>query len=279
MAYKTIPIIKKICQSKKLEYKIEVTRYANHAQEIIKSYNDKKDIVLYSVGGDGTLLEIINYINPLIPVGLIPCGSGNDFYRYFNGVNKNIEDNIKKTIEAEPINIDIGQTNMMKYANTTSLGIDAKINYDASRLIRKTFITKGPAYILSILYNVIFLRSLKVKMEVDGINKDGEYYIICLMNGSYYGNGACAAPLALVDDGYFDLVLFKKASRLRTYKTLVKYLKGKATLKDGMETIRCKQISVDSMDKMCCQSDGENYISKHLDAKILHNYLKLKIAK
>ena len=231
------------------------------------------------MGGDGTFLETVNSINPDIPVGLIPCGSGNDFYRYFGGVNKDIEKNIKDTIEVEPRHIDIGQTDVMKYANTTSLGIDAKITFDASKMIRNSFITKGPAYVLSIIYNVIFLKSLKVKMTVDGVNRDGEYYIICLMNGSYYGNGAKAAPLALIDDGYFDLILFKKANRIKTYKTLVKYLKGKATIKDGIETIHCKELVVDSIEDMICQSDGENYVTKHLDVKMLHNYLKLKVSK
>ncbi len=279
IAYKSIPLIEKICKELNLDYKIEISNYKGHIIEIVKSYNDQKDIILYSVGGDGTLLETVNNINPDISLGLIPCGSGNDFYRYFGGVNNNIEKNIKDTINVKEQYIDIGQSDVTKFANTTSLGIDAKINYDASKMIRKSFITKGPAYVLSIIYNAIFLKSLKVKMMVDGIDRCGEYYIICLMNGSYYGNGACAAPLAEINDGYFDLVLFKKANRFKTYKTLVKYLKGKATLKDGVEVIRCKDIVVDSIDYMTCQSDGENYITKHLDCHILHNYLKLKVSK
>lgn len=278
-AFKAIPLIEKVCNEKKLDYMIEVTQYANHTKEIIEKYNNEKDITIYSVGGDGTFLETVNSINPDIPVGLIPCGSGNDFYRYFGGVNKTLEKNIKDTIEVKPKYIDIGQTDVMKYANTTSLGIDAKITFDASKMIRNSFITKGPAYVLSIIYNAIFLKSLKVKMTVDGVIRDGEYYIICLMNGSYYGNGAKAAPLAQIDDGYFDLILFKKANRIKTYKTLVKYLKGKATIKDGIETIRCKELIVDSNEDMICQSDGENYVTKHLDVKMLHNYLKLKVSK
>ena len=169
-AFKAIPLIEKVCKEKKLDYMIEVTQYPNHTKEIIEKYNNDKDIIIYSVGGDGTFLETVNSINPEIPVGLIPCGSGNDFYRYFGGVNKDIENNIRNTIEAEPRYIDIGQTDVMKYANTTSLGIDAKINFDASKMIRKSFITKGPAYVLSIISNVIILKSLKVKMSVDGVN-------------------------------------------------------------------------------------------------------------
>ena len=80
-AFKTIPLIEKVCKEMKLDYMIEVTQYANHTKEIIEKYNNDKDIIIYSVGGDGTFLETVNSINPEIPVGLIPCGSGNDFYR------------------------------------------------------------------------------------------------------------------------------------------------------------------------------------------------------
>ena len=278
-ALKAIPYIEEICQKEKLDYEIKVTQYPDHGKDIIKEYNSYKDITIYAVGGDGTFLEAVNNINPDIPLGLIPCGSGNDFYRYFGGVNKDIEQNIKNTIDIESRCVDVGQSDKMKFINTTSLGIDAKINYDASKMIRKSFVTKGPAYVLSIIYNAIFLKSLNVKMNVDGKNRDGEYYIICNMNGSYYGNGACAAPLAKVDDGYFDLVLFKKANRLKVYKTLVKYLKGKATIKDGVEVVRCKEVIIDSNDEMTCQSDGENYLTKHLDLHMLPKYLKLKVSK
>ncbi len=278
-ALKAIPYIEEICQKEKLDYEIKVTQYPDHGKDIIKEYNSYKDITIYAVGGDGTFLEAVNNINPDIPLGLIPCGSGNDFYRYFGGVNKDLKTNIINTIHAKERLIDIGQSDVMKFANTTSLGIDAKINYDASKMIRKSFVTKGPAYVLSIIYNAIFLKSLNVKMIVDGKNRDGEYYIICNMNGSYYGNGACAAPLAKVDDGYFDLVLFKKANRLKVYKTLVKYLKGKATIKDGVEVVRCKEVIIDSNDEMTCQSDGENYLTKHLDLHMLPKYLKLKVSK
>ncbi len=278
-ALKAIPFIEKVCNEKQLDYEIKVTEYPTHGKDIINDFNKNTNVIMYAVGGDGTFLEAVNNINPNIPLGLIPCGSGNDFYRYFGGVSKDLEKNIRNTIEIKEKLIDIGQSDKMKFANTTSLGIDAKINYDASRLIRKSFITKGPAYVLSIIYNAIFLKSLKVKMLVDGEDKSDEYYIICTMNGSYYGNGACAAPNALVNDGYFDLVLFKKANRFKVYKTLVKYLKGKATIKDGVEIVRCKDIFIDSNEDMTCQSDGENYITKHLECHILHNYLKLKVSK
>ena len=39
------------------------------------------DLRVYACGGDGTLFEVINGVNGQVPVGVIPCGSGNDFVK------------------------------------------------------------------------------------------------------------------------------------------------------------------------------------------------------
>lgn len=278
-AYNNIDTIKKVCEELGVDYKIEVTEYPGHCEEIVKSYNDQKDITIYSVGGDGTYLDVVNAINNDIPIGLIPCGSGNDYYRYFGGINKDYENLIRNTIKNEPIVVDCGINNYMKFANTTSLGIDAKINFDASKMIRKTIITKGPAYILSIIANAIILKPCNVKMFVDGVDYSGSYYIISCMNGRFYGNGVEASPSSDLTDGYFDLVLYKKNTRFQVYKTLIKYLSGKATEKDNVQRIRCKHIEIDSENEMECQSDGENYMTNHLVIDMLEKYIKLKISK
>ena len=67
-AYKSIPLIEKVCKELNIEYVIEVSNYKGHIKEIVKSYSNQKDIILYSVGGDGTFLEIISDINPSIPL-------------------------------------------------------------------------------------------------------------------------------------------------------------------------------------------------------------------
>ncbi|MDO4500156.1 MAG: YegS/Rv2252/BmrU family lipid kinase [Erysipelotrichaceae bacterium] len=277
-AFKLIPTIEKICKEKNLDYAIEVTDYPSHIKDMMKNHYDDSDTIVYSVGGDGTFLDVVNYVNPQMIVGLIPAGSGNDFYRHYYGVNKDPEGMIRRLIDKEAITVDIASTDDLKFANTTSLGIDAKISLDSSNLIRNTFITKSPAYILSIIYNVIFLKSLNVKMTVDGKDYSGEYYVINVMNGSYYGNGVKANPNAVLNDGFLELVLFKKANRLKVYKTLVKYLSGTASEEDGVYRIKCKEVNIEGKEKMACQSDGENYLTNHLNIKVLNNYLKLKIS-
>ena len=277
-AYNIIGLVKDVAEAKHLDYEIKVTEYKNHAKEIAESYYNDDDVTLYSVGGDGTLLEVVNGMNLNTPLGVIPAGSGNDFFRFFDGkAKRDFRKILNDTIDASPKDIDIGVCGDMRFVNTTSIGLDAIINANASRLIRNTFITKGPAYLISILENSIALRTTHVNLLADDKKIEGDYYIIACMNGKYYGNGVMAAPSASLSDGYFDLCLFKKASRLKTYSLLLKYLKGKHEGHDGIDIIRCKHVVIDTENMVDCQSDGENYCSEHIDISIREKALKLKI--
>ena len=271
------PIIEEVCKDMNIDYELIYTKYHGHIREIASSYTSKDDVTLYSVGGDGTILEILNGIDPDIPLGAIPGGSGEDFFRYFNLDTKDIRKYIKDTIEASPIKIDIGETSKMKFINTTSFGIDATINENASEMIRKTILTKGPAYVLSIIKNVITMKATKTKLVVDGKKYDNDYLIVCCMNGSYYGNGVCSAPHSDIQDGYFDLILLEKVKGPKIYKLLINFLTGNVDKSPEIKTIHAKNIVIDTNEPVNIQSDGENYKLNHLEINMKESYLKLKI--
>lgn len=274
---KIAKIIDEVCKELHLDYEMRYTQYAGHTTEIAQEYSAKDDVTLYAVGGDGTLLDVVNGMDPKIALGAIPGGSGEDFLRYFNLDTSNMKQYIIDTIKAEPISIDIGQTDKMKYLNTTSFGIDATINENASEMIRKTIITKGPAYIISIIKNAIALNATKTKLIVDGKQMNGDYLVVCCMNGKYYGNGVCSAPKANIMDGYFDLVLLEKIKGAKIYKILVNYLTGNGEKSPEIKILHAKHVIVDTDEIINIQSDGENYKSNHLEIKMLESYLKLKI--
>ncbi|UKI29091.1 MAG: acylglycerol kinase family protein [Clostridium sp.] len=58
-------------------------RLQKEATEIASRFKKmKKNTIVYSVGGDGTLNEVVNGIaEGKCKLGIIPTGSGNDFYR------------------------------------------------------------------------------------------------------------------------------------------------------------------------------------------------------
>jgi len=275
-AYKNVGAITEIAQNLGIDYEIELTQYEGHAQKIAEKYQDS-DNHIYAVGGDGTLLEVLNGISKTQILSIIPAGSGNDFYRYFKKPPYDLKEIIAASINAPIRKIDIGISQQRRFLNCCSFGIDADVNADASNLIRNTFVTKGPAYIMSVLKNVISLNPKKVTLQIDGQTYSGKYFLVALMNGAYYGNGVPAAPLASVDDGYFDLCLYPQTNRSKAYPFLVKYMQGKHQGCEGFEVIKCKHLVVDADEHLSCQEDGENYLATHLEIKIEEQFLNLKL--
>lgn len=261
-----------------VDHEIRLTQYPRHAKAIAKEYADIEDVVLYSMGGDGTLYEVINGMDLRQPLGVIPTGSGNDFYRIFD--NKEIYDIkeiLDRTIKADTRSIDLGSFDDTRFVNTLSIGIDAKINEDASYLIRKSLITKGPAYIGAIAKNVIIPKATKLKIEIDGEPYEDEEFICAIMNGEYYGNGKHSAPQAKIDDGYLDVTLAPKCPFYKVYPKLIKYLDGKHLDDPFFQILKAKEIKIKSPEPFVYQADGENYHGDSLDIKILEKSLKLKI--
>ncbi len=276
-AFSLVDTIQKIAEEKALDFELHITDYEGHAKQIASQYHDP-DTVIYAVGGDGTILEVLNGMDHSLPFGIIPAGSGNDFYRYFdNGLREDMPSLIRHVIEAEPIDIDLGITGMMEFINTTSFGLDAMIADDAVHFIRKTILPKGPSYILAILKNLISFRRTKMRLNIDGEYEEGTYIIVACMNGRYYGNGVKAAPSADLTDGYFDLVLVKDIGRFRSYALVGKYLSGKHEGDPNIVIRRCQKIHIESDEDMSIQSDGENYSARSLDIFLKEKAIHLKM--
>lgn len=259
-----------------VDHEIRLTEYPKHAKNIAKEYHGLKDICIYSMGGDGTLFEVLNGLDLDQILAVIPTGSGNDFYRLFKNLeNYDIHDVIANTIKSDTTIIDYGIFNNTRFINTLSIGIDAKVNDDASKMIRKTFVTKGPAYIYSIFKNVIVPKAVKLDVTIDDKRFHDDFYITAIMNGQYYGNGKHSAPQALIDDGYLDVTLASKCKPHILYPRLIKYLNGQHLNDPYFKILKARHIHVSSDDEMIYQADGETHHGKVIDISIDHR-LKFK---
>ncbi len=260
-----------------LDHEIRLTQYPKHAKAIASEYAGYDDVCLYSMGGDGTLFEVLNGMDLRQTLAIIPTGSGNDFYRQFlNKESYDIKDVIAKTIIAETKNIDYAFFNNERFINTLSIGIDAKVNEDASKMIRKTFIAKGPAYIGAIMKNVVVPKSTRANITIDDVKYTGDFYILAIMNGQYYGNGKHSAPQANIADGFLDVTIANRCPATVLYPRLIKYLGGKHLNDPYFKILKAKKIKIESKEEFIYQADGETYHGNNIDIMIEHQSLHLK---
>ena len=232
-------IIEEYCKSIKVDYKVIYTTKKGDAKKISSLYADNYDNIIYSVGGDGTLNEIVNgmaYSNASI--GIIPVGSGNDFYK--NLLNNNAN------------KIDLGMVNDRYFANVASLGLDAEIAKFANE-IKGYKIPNEMIYILSIIKNCFAFNGIEVSKE----NLLKKLTMITVCNGKFYGGGFKIAPNADLNDGLFDILEVSRLKKFETVKLLSKLVTGNHLKQKKINFYRADNVKYYSDLTLCCNIDGE----------------------
>lgn len=244
-AMKIAKNIEKVCQNKKIEYIMEYTTIEENATSIAQKYKDEENII-YSVGGDGNLTQILDgLVGTKNLLGVIPAGSGNDFYTTL------------KTIKEELFNIDIGKINDKYFLNVACLGIDAEIGNNVE-IIRKTIIPYSQLYNVSIIYTFLKYKFIDIKFKMNNKEKTEKLTTICVCNGGFYGRGFNIAPKADIKDGFFDVYYAKKLNRFQILKLILKIKKGNHETSKHIKKEQTKEITIQTKQKVRVNMDRRN---------------------
>lgn len=256
--------IRNACIKREIPYKIMYTKKAGDAKGLAKKIPDE-ECVVFSVGGDGNLNEVLNGIvtSEHKILGNIPAGSGNDF------------DKTLKQQQSGIVNMDLGRINSRFFVNVACLGLDADVANNISLIRKKKWIPVSQRYNASLIYSYFKYKFKKLKITMGETQVENECTILAIGNGQYYGGGFRIAPHALLDDGMFDIYLVEKMPKPKMIPVLVKLLKGKHEESIYVKRYTEKKIIVDSEELCTFNVDGETMRSNHFEIEILTNALKV----
>ncbi|MGE5456389.1 MAG: diacylglycerol/lipid kinase family protein [Ignavibacteriales bacterium] len=272
-ALKIGEIIKNICNEQRIDYKIHYTSKPKEATELTKLYAyGLEKTIIYSVGGDGTLCEVVNgIVNSNAMLGIVGAGSGNDFIKAVPILEEGIH------------SVDVGRVNNQYFINIASIGIDAEVADNIS-LMKEKGVPRSWLYNASILYTLSKFKSQTVTYNIgESFTKNITLMAIC--NGRYYGGGFGIAPNALIDDGQFDIYLVDAMPKIYIPGLILKLKNQTHESSPRVHKYTSDHISIDSEEKIVCNVDGEIIKDKHFDfgiqknGVILYNVDDLKIKK
>lgn len=274
----TEEIIKSACKKRQLSYHIYYTTCQGDATEYVRSMirisQERQRFI--SIGGDGTLNEIINSApcNSNVEFGVVPYGSGNDFVRNFK--NKDLFYDIEAQIDGGTVSLDLIKYNDAYCVNMLNIGFDCAAAHEASKLRRKKFISPAFSYTLGVIK--VFFRKIGTKMRLifdDGEVWDDVFTLTAIGNGKFCGSGYSALPNAKMTDGLADICSINKVSR-RAFLSFVKSYKygtypenPKAMKYFNLKKASHLKIEFDAPVPICV--DGEIKGAKTLDISVVRN--------
>jgi len=251
-ALKLIPKIESFF--KENDYKITITQRIGHGEEIARNALDNGFTHIISVGGDGTVFEVLNGVKEKgLILGILPAGTGNDFARTIQ-LPKDINSIFHRILKGKTKRIDIGKINNKYFINVVSIGIDAEIVKETEKI--KGFVPKSMAYILGVFFTLAKYKHKRVEIFIDGKSYRRDIQLIAIGNGKYYGGGMKITPMAEVDDGYFDICIVNKISKLKLAALLPTVFKGQHTRIKDVQILRGKDVKVLSQEPLLINADG-----------------------
>ena len=277
--------IQSLFKDKKISYEIYYTKFKGDAYEYIK--NKSQDLiptVFYACGGDGTLHEVVNaaYNFNHINVGVIPCGSGNDFVKNFNNSENFV--NVESQLNGQQIKIDLIKVNDRYASSVCNIGLDADAAFNMHKFKKFPFLNGSSRYILSVLYCLFKKLGKELDVTIDNsYNMHDSYLIGVMANGHSYGGGYKCAPLAMINDGIIDLCFVKKISRLQILSLLSVYKVGEHLTNEKIKKFitykKCKTLKITSKEPINLCMDGDSFIYDDLELSIVPQALNFWLPK
>ncbi len=270
-----------------VDYEIYRTQGRGDAVSYIKNYcNAHSDPVrFYACGGDGTLNEVVNGAAGFshASVGCYPCGSGNDFVKYYGGKECFLD--LAAQLEAEETEIDLIRVGDRYAINAAHFGFDSCVAQTMTNVRRKKLIGGKNAYTTGILVALVKAMRNKCKVTADGtlLNPNGEILLCTLANGQYVGGSFRCAPRSVNDDGLIEVCLVKPVSHLK-FVSLMNYYKAGTHLSDPkfekvLKYCRATKIEVEAPEGFVYALDGELIEGNRFTVEVVRGALRFAVPK
>ena len=106
-------------------------------------------------------------------------------------------------------------------------GIDARVAADVHKYSESPLLDGKASYIASLAVNFLFKGiASHWTVELDGVAVEGDYSLVAVCNGRYYGGGFMPVAEARMDDGVLNTLVVKKVSRVTFARFVGPYSKG-----------------------------------------------------
>ena len=237
---KIAKLIRELLDAEQFSPTVVVTEYAGHATQLAQQFALESYYAVVAVGGDGTVNEVANgLVGTDTALGIIPNGSGNGFARHLD-ISTRMNRAVEMLNSSEPIRVDYGMVNDIKFFSTCGVGFDALVavqfNEGKSRGLKM--------YIQNTLQSLFNSKPETYHIISDGVDVTTEAFLITFANAGQWGYDANIAPKASVQDGLMDIAIVNKFPLSAAPKLALSLFTHNIDENSYMNTIRAKEVTL-----------------------------------
>lgn len=276
-----------------IDYEARMTQKTGDAKAIAKGLTEgcKDSLVIVTVGGDGTINEVLDglaFCGP-ITLGYIPAGSGNDLARSLK-LPKKPRRCLKKIIYPKyHQQLDYGVLSYgddeivhRRFMVSAGIGFDAAVChnllYSRFRTVLNRMGLGKLSYIMIGCKQLMQAKSVKGYLLLDGTKKVefNHIYFISAHIHPYEGGGFKFAPKADYSDGKLSICVVSQTAKRRLLPILLGAYTGKHKRYKGVRYYECQEVLVHTERPMAVHVDGEScFTQKDLQIRCIKKKLRM----
>ena len=233
---------------------IRVTSHPGEAEALARHAVEEGFARIVAAGGDGTVNHVANGIaGSDAALGLLPMGTVNVFAMELGLPSHNLK-LCWDIIEGANVRlVDLPSANGKYFVQLAGVGLDAQVVKETSLALKRSF---GPLSYLISAAHIAARQPPKLFVESENASVDEGSFVL-IGNGRLYGGPFPFFKHARIDDGLFDVVVFKRLG----YLEIIKYLQDVVFSSDirvpEIEYFQTRRLRVTSEQDVPVEIDGE----------------------
>ena len=262
------PRIKALLNAEDFDFDYAFTEHEKHSVLLVQIAVNQGFKKIISVGGDGTLHNIINGIQRQnsvnssdIQIGVVPIGTGNDWIKTYN-IPLHIEKAISIIKRGVLRQQDIGKIEFIDqkqesiyFNNLAGVGFDGFVVSKVSKYKNLGAI----AYLIGAIAGLFSFKNFSSTITLNETEIRTKSLMVLAGLCKYSGGGMQLTKDPNPNDGLFDVSIAKDLSKFDILKNLSNLFNGKIVDHSKVENYKVSELSIiiDSKVKPFIQADGE----------------------
>lgn len=251
---------------------VHVTESAEESRELVRgAVHDRFDVVV-AAGGDGTISQVATeLLDKPVTLGILPMGSVMNVPRML-GLPRDLEAAAEVLASGVERQIDIGEANGQPFYETASVGMNAAMFREAQNWDEGDYSSPFKALFVAFRY-----RPARMRLDLDGEDVRTRALMVTISNGPYTGVGMTVAPDARLDDGRFDVRVFRHYSKFELLRHLWSIAFGRRSYSPHVSTYRAARVRVTSAHPLPCRADSNDLGHTPLECRVRAGALRVLV--